>query len=126
MNLTQAEREIAEKIKRGQDPSVFGWRTANQVIGRLRRKGLIESGPAGHQLTPAGVEALSRENVPTLTRGQRRVLELARDGKRLGEGIGGMSAAGGLTATISSCRRRGWLTAGDEITAAGRAALEGT
>ena len=57
------------------------------------------------------------------TAAQRRVLELARDGKPLDSGLIGMSAYGGLQRTVWSCRRWGWLN-GEEITGAGRAALE--
>lgn len=63
------------------------------------------------------------EKKPTPT--QRRILENVRDGRRIDDGRAfTQSAAAGWGCSIDSCIRAGWLDRSEELTDAGRAALE--
>lgn len=63
---------------------------------------------------------------PKMTHAQWRVLRNLHTGRTSYDGLRGMGQFGGLTVTLWSMRKRGWIDAKEELTDAGRAAYLGT
>jgi hypothetical protein len=51
-----------------------------------------------------------------VTDAQRRVLVNLRLGREVYDGLCGMAAMGGLTSTLASMRKRGWLSGQNQLT----------
>lgn len=61
-----------------------------------------------------------KRQTPAVSDPQFRVFRNLGRGDTAEAGLYGMAAMGGLTRTLASMRRRGWLTPRDQLTAAGR------